>query len=158
MIKAGIHKARASEAAVGKANNGTEYIGVWFDILDDDEETTGERVRWSGYLTEKTEDRTWESLAHCGWDGSDFDNFTGITGRVVSITVEHDTGNDGKRYASVAWVNNLTKRGPTVRNELDDAERASFAERMRGSAAAVVDAIKAEQKPQTDDDGSDIPF
>lgn len=158
MIKPGIHKARATEAAVGKTNKETEYIGVWFDILDDEGETTGERVRWSGYLTDKTESRTWESLAHCGWDGEDFDTFNGLGTRVVSITVEHDTGNDGKRYASVAWVNNLTKRGPVVRNELDEAGKASFADRMKGRAAAVVDKVKATQKPQGDDDDDQIPF
>lgn len=162
-VKEGRYNARATEAALGATNKGTEYVGVYFDILDEEGKRTGESIRWDAYFSGKAEQFTLEGLAHCGWGGDDFDKFTGVTDRVVSIVVEHEVSSEnGKAYARVRWVNPKSNRGEVVRNALDDSARASFADRMKGRAAAVVDKVKAGQAPEpkgTDAPGdSEIPF
>ncbi len=71
MLNPGKYRARPIAAALGLTSKGTDQIAVTFELLD----PAGERITWYGFFTEKTTDRTLESLRHCGWKGNDLSIF-----------------------------------------------------------------------------------
>lgn len=144
MITAGTYKARATQVLLTKSSQkGTPIIQVNFQIQDEGEHH-GETIRWDGYLTEKTAERTFESLQYCGWTGDDISVFTkegvlqGCDLNEVSLVVEMEAykGNDekyqGKSFPRVQWVNKSGGRGLNVENAMPVAEALSFAEKMKG--------------------------
>jgi hypothetical protein len=90
MLSPGYYRARAVEYALGKTQNGTRQVAVRFEVLDEQGAPGGERVTWYGYFTEKTAERTLESLQYCGWEGDDVTDLTGIERNEVQIVVEHE--------------------------------------------------------------------
>lgn len=142
MLQDGYYNAKAVEAELGFTNGGKEQVAVLFEIVDG--EHKGQRITWHGYFTEKTTDRTLESLMHCGWDGEDASKLEGVTKNVVSIVVEQEEY-DGKMRAKVQWVNKTA--GLALKERMNSGQKASFAEKMRGRAAAL--------KAKTEADGAD---
>ena len=144
MITNGTYKARATAVLLTKSSQkGTPLIQVNFQIQDEGE-FHGETIRWDGYLTEKTAERTLESLGYCGWKGDDISVFTkegvldGCDLNDVSIVVEMEPyeGTDekyvGKSFPRVQWVNKTGGRGLNVENAMPVAEAVVFAEKMKG--------------------------
>jgi hypothetical protein len=132
MIGNGKYKARATTGALGKADTGSYQVLVDFEITDGDHK--GSHLAWFGYFTEKTQDRTIESLRHCGWVGDDLDNLTGINTNEVQIVVELEE-HDGKTRPKIQWVNALGS-GMKLKNPLSVADAKSFAQRMKGAVIA----------------------
>lgn len=136
MIDIGKYKAKATGGDFGKSREkGTRFVLVPFTITQGP--SAGESVAWTGYFTDNTSARTMDSLRFCGctFPGDDIFNLTGIDSNEVEIVVEHQTyEKDGeqKTAARVAWVNSLIG---TVRDDqrMDDAERASFRQKMAGA-------------------------
>jgi len=86
----------------------TEFVKVCFKTVE-----TGEIVYWTGWLTEKARERTYESLTHLGFNadvkllhGEIFDE-THLSDKEVEIEVVVEPGykDPSKEYASVRWVN-----------------------------------------------------
>jgi hypothetical protein len=140
MISAGRHKARAVEGALGMTGTGKEQVGVMMEITAG--EHAGETITWYGFFTEKTIERTMESLRHMGWSGDDLSDLTGIDANEVTIVIEHETGDDGKERARVKWVN-AGGGGLAMRDVMDADAAKAFAQRMKGAAIASRQAMGA---------------
>ncbi len=144
-ITAGTYKAKASgECVLGVSKKKeTPFIQLYFEILSGDNK--GGLVRWEGYFSENTNERTIQSLQICGWQGDDLSEFEdgklhGLDANEVSIVVEleeYDVMKDGvatgeKRHAPrVQWIN---RAGGYLNAaaKMDPAAAATFGERMRG--------------------------
>lgn len=125
------YTARATSYDLGVADSGKEFVAVEFEIQGG--EHAGARLGWRGFFTEKTEQRTLESLRYCGWKGDDITNMEGFGSTLVQIVVDHEQY-EGKTFARIQWVNKL---GVSIKNAMDAGTRAAFAARMRGAALAV---------------------
>lgn len=141
--KNGSYKARATEALLIKSKDkGTPGIQVNFEVTEGD--FAGQTVRWDGWLTEKTAERTLESLSYCGWTGDDISVFAekgcpeSLDGNIVEIVVELEPyqGTEekyaGKSFPRVQWVNKLGGRGLSVDNAMARDEATAFAAKMKG--------------------------
>jgi hypothetical protein len=149
----GSFKAKALSGDLGYAKSGTEQVAVQFEILEGPD--TGRAITWWGYFSDKAVDRTLKALMVAGWDGNDVAVLGGLGANEVSIKIEDDVYN-GETRQRVQWVNPL-RNGPSAGGAMNDTDKASFAERMKGRALH----LKSEQPssasaPVADDD--DIPF
>src|SRR5258708_5207159 len=110
----GKYTAKATgEVVLGKsANKGTPFIEFYFQVTKG--ELEGKSVRYTGYFTDNTAERTIDSLRTCGWSGNDLVAFRdgklhGMDSKEVEIVVSleefvNDKG-EKKMSARVAWVN-----------------------------------------------------
>lgn len=152
MIEQGKYRGRAREWALGIAGTGTKQIGVVFDILD----MPGEKISWYGYFTDGAFDRTIESMRHCGWEGVDLTDLSGMDRNEVILVVEHEPVTDAsgtplndesghpRMRAKVRWVN--SQGGLAMANALEGNDLAAFAAQMRGRIAAL-DPRQARARP-----------
>lgn len=158
MIQAGTYKARATQVLLTQSKTkGTPGIQVNFQIQDED--FAGESIRWDGWLTEKTAERTFESLRYCGWHGDDISVFAGegvLDGcdmNDVEIVVKmepYDGPNEeyqGKSFPRVQWVNKSGGRGLNVENAMAKPAAIAFAEKMKGLAVKSRGAAPAAAAP-----------
>lgn len=120
MLQAGKYKARAVDVKLCKVNNEKEtpYVAVVFEVVDG--ESKGERVKWEGWLSEAAQERTLESLVHCGWDQADIRKLESVKKKDATIIVEHeqDAKDPKKTWPKVAWVNALSN-GPSLEKSVD---------------------------------------
>lgn len=163
-IAAGKYTARAvGETVLGKSKKQeTPFIEFYFEVKGG--EANGERVRWTSYFSEKTSERTIDSLRLCGWDGDDLSVFSdgqlhGLDKKEVSIVVEiekykNEKGED-RESAKVAWVNRIGFLN--VDQRMNDDAASAFAAKMNDLVA-----LSKHRKPQvvSDTGGAkdDIPF
>lgn len=137
MLQPGKYQAKPIDAQLATAKTGTEQVGVKFELLDP--YALGETVVWYGYFTDKTWQRSIESLRYCGWKGDDLSDLTSIyhedNKSTVELVIEHEVGNDGQTRARVKWVNR--GGGATVTNPMNNNEAKSFAARMKAKVATV---------------------
>jgi len=143
-IKAGTYRAKASGACVlGKsANKGTDYLEFYFKVIDG--EHAGQLVRWTGYFTENTSERTIQSLLFAGWVGEDLSEFAdgalhGLDSNEVDIVVEieeYEKDGETKHSPRVQWVN---RPGGylNVENAMNTEAAKSFGENLRGLVMAM---------------------
>jgi hypothetical protein len=112
----GKYTAKATGSVVlGKSKNKeTPFIEFYLQVKGG--ENDGARVRWTSYFSEKTYERTVQSLETCGWTGEDISVFSdgklhGLDKNEVEIVVEleeYETPQGEKRTSPrVAWVNRL---------------------------------------------------
>lgn len=130
MIKPGHHQAVAREHTFGKTSKGTEQVAVSFEFADG--EHKGQRITWYGFFTDKTYERTLESLEAAGWDGESLQRLAGLGSRPCVLVIEHEQGQDGETYARVRWVNTLGG-GLNVKEKLETGELSALEERMKGA-------------------------
>lgn len=138
----GTYRAKALETMIGKSSKkGTPFVGVMFGITAGEFE--GQKVKWEGYLTEATAERTLESFQHMGWTGDDVSVFAKPEGikaltNEVDLVVEMEPSEDGtKHYPKVQWVNRVGS-GPKFNGEaLNAAEAAAFGQKYRGLALSL---------------------
>jgi hypothetical protein len=124
----GTYRATAESAVLGTTKTGKEQIAVQFKLTD-----LGVRLTWRGFFTEKTTDRTFESLRACGWAGDDVSAVTFPPGNEVEIVVENEEY-DGKVHPKIQWVNTIG--GASVQNAMDPVQAKSFGARMKGALIA----------------------
>lgn len=121
----GKHRAKVISHVFGRSpKKGTPGIDVNFQILSGDSE--GETIRWTGYLTGKTAERTITALRTCGWVGKDLRRLTvdGFGSEEVEIVIGiEENRENGKSYFRVQWVNPLSNL-----EVLDDAAIAGLNE------------------------------
>jgi hypothetical protein len=143
----GSFKAKAIDFQLGVSNNGNEQVALMFQIIGGDHD--GKRISWFGSFTEKTTERTLDSLRHCGWAGDDITNLDDVCNNEVEIVVEEEQGEDGKVRSRVRWVNRLSAL--KLKNQLNPAAAAAFAAKLRGRAVAhkqKYGAVAAPSQPQ----------
>lgn len=151
-LQNGRYRARAVDAVLGIADTGTKQVAVLFELLD----MPGQSIPWYGYFTEKTEDRTLESLMHAGWHGDDLSNLMcdGLGESEVSLVVEQEQDQQGEWRPRVKWVNALGA-GALVKNEMTDVDKVAFAQKMR--AKVMQKRAKMTQRPASTNGRNDIP-
>lgn len=138
MIEKGTYTAKAVEWKLGVTGTGKEQIAVLFQLED------GSQITWYGYFTEKTTERTLDSLEYMGWDGVDISNPVGLDRNEVRVVIDHEVSEqDGKTYARVKWVNRMG--GLAVKEELTGGALQSFKQRMQGAVMA-----RRQNKPPED--------
>lgn len=150
LIPEGTYRARVKSADFGFTSKGTEQVQVAFDVLDPDYD--GQTVLWWGYFSEKTAERTMQSLRYCGWKGDDVTDLAGVSDNEVEIVVEHNEYN-GKTSARVAWVNRLGGDGVSVKAPMPEDKRKAFAKKMK--ALAIKTAKEVTVKPASAIDPND---
>lgn len=129
---AGVHRAKAVEGALGYTSGGSEQVAVRFGITEG--ECKGRYITWYGYFTEKTTDRTLESLRACGWEGDDLFALDGITKNEVELVIEEEEGQDGEIRPKVRWVN--AAGGLALKSRMPEGDARAFAARMKGAVVA----------------------
>jgi hypothetical protein len=134
---------RAIEWDLGYSESGKEQVAVAFQLEEGVD--AGQRITWRGYFTEKTTERTLQSLRYCGWDGINLADLTGLDKNLVQLVIENEEYN-GKTYSKVAWVNQLG--GLALKNRMDDKARAAFAAKMKGAALAVPKDLAKGMRPE----------
>ena len=138
-IANGKYRARAIRGDFGFTQGGKEQVVVEFDLLDDDYQ--GRKINWFGYFTDKTTDRTLDSLRHCGWDGVDLQVLTGLGSTEVELIIERKEYN-GKERTKVQWVNRLGS-GFQQKAPMGADQAKAFAEKMKGKIIAHGQQYKA---------------
>lgn len=119
----------------GKTNGGGEQIVVPLRIV---EGPHANKVRtYFGYFTEKTRDRTMESLRYMGWTGDDLLNL-GPLDQLVEIVVEHDEYKGDVRDR-IAWINARGGGKIKLNNPMGESELRIFAQSMRQRAAQIAE-------------------
>jgi hypothetical protein len=105
LIPVGSYMARGTSLVERGSGTGNKGAVVEFAITEGPQE--GRTIEWTGWLGEKTRERTAESLAICGYDGTDPRT---VSKNLVQIVIDHETNvseKNGKTYvnARVKWVN-----------------------------------------------------
>lgn len=134
MIPAGKYNARGVEAALGYTNGGKEQVAVELVILDG--EYQGHSITWYGYFTDKTTDRTLESLKLLGWPCDNLFDLSGIDTNDVSITIEEEPDEQGEQRSRVRWINKPGGGGPALKERMTDEQARAFSARMKGAMLA----------------------
>lgn len=127
---AGTHRARAREWDLD-VQNGKECVVVRFELVGGDHD--GKSIQWWGYFTEKTVDRTLDSLRHCGWASDSLAELDGLDANEVELVID-DEEYEGKWRSKVKWVNRPSKL--FTKAPMNAQERAAFAARLRGKTTA----------------------
>jgi hypothetical protein len=132
----GKHPARAVAGALGMTGKNTEQVGVEFVFTDGP--NIGKHITWYGYFSEKTLDRTIESLRYAGWKGTDFSDLSDLSAEdtpVVQLVLENEDTEEGPRV-KVRWVNRGSSGGVAIKDKMDEGSAKSFAERMKAHVLA----------------------
>ncbi len=167
LVNGGKYTARATGSVVlGKSKNkDTPFIEFYFQVKGGD--CDGVRVRWTSYFSDKTSERTVQSLETCGWSGDDISAFVdgglhGLDKNDVEIVVEMESFTDqngaAKNTARVAWVNRLGYLNTEAAMTEDAA--AAFGAKMNDLIAAwrTKSPRKENATPDTSAGDPDIPF
>ena len=141
-MEAGKHKAKALDYKFGRSAKKNEQVLVTFEFTDGPNK--GKRMGWYGHFTEKTIDKTLESLEICGWDGASLAEMKGFGSQEVELVLEPEQGDDGREYMRVRWVNRIGGGGPKLKEELDQAGILALNERLKGAMLARKEARAAE--------------
>ncbi len=130
-IEAGTYRAKAVAGALGYTKDHNPQVAVELHVLD--ESFAGESITWFGYFTEKSQERTLESLRILGWKTDDLSDLSGITDNEVKIVVEEDEYM-GEVRLKVKWINK--SGGIALKERMNEAEAKAFARKMKGAALA----------------------
>lgn len=154
MIPIGTYLARGIPTATewGEGGDGKEYLQVEYAF--DEEPVIGQTIVKRFYFTDKAMEYSIDALrlSGCEFPEGDITNLEGFGAKQVRLVIEHKTY-EGKTRSNVKYVNST---GPTVKNPLSSAGRASLKQRAKG----VIISAKTPKTnaPQKSFDDTDIPF
>lgn len=120
------YRAKAALWDLGETGSGAEQVAVEFIILTEGADI--DRITWFGYFTDKTWERTIESLRYMGWKGQDLSQLDGLDANEVDLVIDDETY-EGKTRAKVQWVNRVG--GLALKAPLSGDKRKAFAASMR---------------------------
>lgn len=136
LIPEGDYAARGAraEGELGETSTGKPYVRVLLRLLDG--EYRGRLLVKDLYFTEKTWERSIQSLQAMGWKGEDISQTDGLDANEVSIAIEQkvQTDRDGAIRTDaqgnalyrneIAWINGGVRR-------MEAAKKLSFVEEMK---------------------------
>lgn len=133
MIPEGQYTATCIDKQFGTTSTGKKQVVLRFRI--DSGEHAGQELNWYGYFTDRTWERTLESLRYCGFKGDNLDQL-GPLDQQVSIVVGHNEY-EGKTSARVDWINRLGEGSISLSNPMKGDELRKFAASMRKRVQGV---------------------
>lgn len=140
------YRAKAKEWTLAESSTGKPMVVVMFDILT--EGAAEKALTWRGFFTEKTTDRTIESLRFMGFEGDDLSQLKGLDRNEVDLVVEDEeyTDENGQPQlsAKVQWVNK--PRALMVKNAMVGDGLKAFAASMK-EAFRAADAAAGKRAP-----------
>lgn len=116
------------------ASTGSKGVKVPFQV-------NGEPIEWVGWLTERAEARTAESLALLGYDGEREES---VCDREAQLVIEHEeyeadtqdgTGKETRKVAKIKWIND-PNRSRGFGEPLDAAAKVEAKGRLRALVLA----------------------
>jgi len=131
-IQPGTYRARGVTAALGLTSKGSEQVAVELTLLEGENE--GKSITWYGYFTDKTTERTLDSLRHLGWEGDDLADLTGIDRNEVNVVIEDEQDDRGEYRSRVRWINRAG--GLALKERLQGDQLKAFSARMKGAVLA----------------------
>lgn len=131
-LNPGKYRARARWAKLAYTSKKDPQVAAELEILE--EGFVGVTVKWFGQFTEKSEDRTLESLRLMGWNNDDLGNMTGIGDTDVEATIGEEEY-QGKTYTKVQFID-PPGGSAQLKAPMSDEQASDFARRMRGAAIA----------------------
>ena len=134
MIPEGRYKCRATEAALAFTSQGAPQVAVDIVITEEESEYCGQHRTWYGSFTEKSTERTLQSLRILGWKGDDLSDLTGIDENEAYVTITHEEDQNGELRDRAAFIN--ANAGLAIKTPMDEGEAKAFAERMKGHVLA----------------------
>lgn len=145
------YRARAIGAGFGTSSKGNTQIAIQCEVVEHD--LAGETIAWLGHFTEKTADRTIESLQHFGWKGDDLseledldaDRAATLLPEIVEIVVDPEQY-EGEWQLKVKWVNRPGAGRFSFKEPLTGAGLKAFAAQMKGAIRGARGA-QAAQRP-----------
>lgn len=137
------YTAQAIGVSFGISSNNNNQIAIGFEIVDNPE-FGGETITWIGHFTDKTAERTIESLQHAGWQGDDLSDLAersesdirAILPTVVQLVCEPEEY-DGETRLRVQWVNRLGGGRFAFKDQLEGGALKTFAAQMRGTVRSM---------------------
>jgi len=126
-MEPGRYRACVADVNLGHSSmKGTPYVRVVFRVIEG--ECEGEDIEHFMYLSDKTEERTFVTLRHMGFQGDDI----GVMlpedlPNVMEILVGEETFN----HRTMLRVLRLARDGELSSPSMDDASRQSLADRMK---------------------------
>ena len=117
IVPEGEYLAKCSDiAATTSPEKGTDQVEAIFTIDEPGNAFNGRNLGWRGFFSEKTIDKTFESLENMGMASPAAKHMNTLyslsgNGTTVKVVVEHEVGKDKdgnpKTFAKVRWVNGV---------------------------------------------------
>lgn len=123
-------------AWAGEGNKKKEQLAVQFEFIV--EPVKGRTLTWYGYFTDKAIETTFKAMRAMEWQGNDpnagWPSKEESEKIEVELVVQHERNQHGDWIARIRWVNG---GGVAVKNVMNDAEKATFSQKMTGIAARL---------------------
>jgi hypothetical protein len=137
------YHAHAVAVSFGTSENNNTQIAVQFSIVDP-EDFAGETIAWIGHFTDKTTERTIESLQHAGWAGDDLSELDGLDEQgvrnalpdIVELVCEAEEYKE-KWQLRVQWVNKMGGGRFAFKQPLTGGDLKAFAAQMRSTVQSL---------------------
>ncbi len=147
-----MEKARYRGTAIGVSfgtakSTGNPQIAITFEVLD--EGFGGETIAWFGHFTDKTAERTLESLRHAGWKGDELADLADLDEAAVraalpdpvDLACEVEAGEDENGQVrdklKVRWVNKAGGGRFEFKTKLEGGDLRAFSAQMKATARSA---------------------
>jgi hypothetical protein len=131
----GTYRARAVAGSeqLGFSSKGTEQIALVFALTGEGYED--QQGTWFGYLSDAAAKYALASLRAAGWTGDDISEtpLPGVGDVECEVVIENEEY-EGKTRSKIQFVNRVG--GVVLKTPMTDAQRKSFAARMKSAAVA----------------------
>lgn len=162
IIPVGEYLAKCTDIAFTQSpDKGTDQVEAIFTIDEPGNAFNGRNVGWRGFFTEKTTEKTFESLENMGMPAPAAKHMSQLyslagNGTTVKVVVEHEDGKDkegkAKTYAKVRWVNGIGGAKIKAEKKIQGKDFDAFARKiaaMAGTTAAPASKSEASPTPKT---------
>lgn len=167
LIEPGKYRAKCISRQWGYTNDDKEQVLLDFEITEDGEYKGWVRP-WFGYFTDKTWERTLESLKNCGWDGGSVLDL-GPLDQEVEIVIDVEADLEGVDQNKIRWVNRIGAGRIQLKKPMGEDQLRMFAARLKSRqpvprSASAPRSQRSNSGPPPSDwdspppDDSDIPF
>jgi len=135
----------------GFTSSGAEQVAVPLVIVDGP--CLGVEIPWFGNFSEKGTEIAIKALRALGWHGDNLADLSGIDSQDAEAVIDLDTYDKGDgsppvTRLKVKWINAPGSGRVKLSNQMDDAQRIAFAQRMKGTVISMRQAQPAAPAPK----------
>lgn len=129
---------------------GAPRIGIFLQLLDDNEQPFGEPVQTILYLSRDAAPYSVERLQKLGMTNDDITEPVGLGSVVARVQAKEDTWDDGtgNQKVSLKWEVSTLDRGMAFKNTLQGPEKSVFAASFKGLFGGAAKPATATKAPQ----------